>query len=162
MLFARVKSEDQLGKHVKFFFIHVTVRAADGIEFSTTSQRAAVTNGGGSGACGKGFREENTTLMEEEMLVGDVISQIAYDPGFDGMGRRAPFVGGGGKNIEAAWMRNAEFLGLDFSDSLVSGRSYVGVEREEGEEGVASWKCNLWRERSVRSGFVGHGVSCYA
>jgi hypothetical protein len=41
-------------------------------------------------------------------------------------------------------MRKAEFLGLDFSDSFVSGRSYVGVEREEG---VASWKCNLWRER---------------
>ena len=159
MLFARVKSEDLLGKLVKFFFIHVTVRAADGIEFSTTSRRAAAANCGGSGACGKGFREENTALMEEEMLVGDVISQIAYDPGFDGMGCRAPFVGGGGKNIEAAWMRKAEFLGLDFSDSLVNGRSYVGVEREEG---VVSWKCNLWRERSVRSGFVCHGVSCYA
>ena len=54
------------------------------------------------------------TLMEEEMLVGDVISQIAYDPGFDGMGCRTPFVGGGGKNVEAARMRKAEFLFLDF------------------------------------------------
>jgi hypothetical protein len=43
--------------------------------------------------------------MEEEMFVGDVVSQIAYDPGFDGMGCRAPFVGRGGKNVKAAWMR---------------------------------------------------------
>ena len=66
--------------------------------------------------------------MEEEMLVGDVISQIAYDPGFDGMGCRTPFVGGGGKNVKTARMRKA----LDFSNSLVSGRSDICVEREEG------------------------------
>ena len=53
-------------------------------------------------------------------------------------------------------MRKAEFLCLDFSSSLVSGRSYVGGEREES---VVSWKCNCGREGSVRSGFVGHGVS---
>ena len=64
----------------------MTVGTADGIKFSAASRCATVTNSGGSGACGKGFREENTTLMEEEMFVGDVISQIAYDPGFDGMG----------------------------------------------------------------------------
>ena len=133
----------------------MAVGATDGIEFSTTSRRAAVANGGGSGACDKGFREEDTTLMEEEMFVGDVVSQIAYDPGFDGMGCRAPFVGRGGKNIEAAWMRKVEFLCLGFSSGPVSGRSYVGVEREES---VASWKCDCGREGSVRSGFVGHGV----
>ncbi len=83
----------------------MAIRAADGIEFSTTSRCAAVANGGGSGACDKGFHEEDTTLMEEEMFVGDVVSQIAYDPGFDGMGCCAPFVGRGGKNVEAAWMR---------------------------------------------------------
>jgi hypothetical protein len=59
--------------------------------------------------------------MEEEMFVGDVVSQIAYDPGFDGMGCRAPFVGRGGKNIEAAWMRKVEFLCLGFSSGPVSG-----------------------------------------
>ncbi len=134
----------------------MAVRAADGIEFSTTSWHAAVANGGGSGACDKGFCEDNTTLMEEEMFVGDVVSQIAYDPGFDGMGCRAPFVGRGGKNVEAACMRKAEFLCLDFSSGLVSGESYVGGEREES---VASWKCNCGREGSVRSGFIGHGVS---
>jgi hypothetical protein len=141
---------------MKTSLIHVAVRAADGNEFSNTSWRAAVANGGGSGACDKCFREEDTTLMEEEMFVGDVISQIAYDPGFDGVGCRAPFVGRGGKNVEAAWMRKAEFLCLDFPSSLVSGRSYVDVEREES---VASWKCNCGREGSIRSGFGGHGVS---
>ncbi len=72
----------------------MTVGTADGIEFGAASWCAAVTNGGGGGACGKGFREENTTLVEEEMLVGDVISQVAYHQGFDGMGCCAPFVGG--------------------------------------------------------------------
>ncbi len=52
----------------------MTVGTADGIEFSAASRCAAVANSGGSGACGKGFCEEDTTLMEEEMLVGDVIS----------------------------------------------------------------------------------------
>jgi len=99
----------------------VAIRAVDGIEFSTTSRCAAIANGRGSGACDKGFREEDTTLMEEEMFVGDVVSQIAYDPGFDGMGCRAPFVGRGGKNIEAAWMRKVEFLCLGFSSGPVSG-----------------------------------------
>jgi len=69
-------------------------------------------------------------LMEEEMLVGDVISQIAYDPGFDGMGFCTPFVGGGGKNVETARMRKAEFLFLDFTNSLVSGRSSVHARIE--------------------------------
>jgi hypothetical protein len=157
VLFSGVKSKHKVGKHVEFFHVHVTVGSADGIEFSAVSWCAAVANGGGGGACGKGFREENTTLMEEEMLVGDVISQVAYDPGFDGMGCRAPFVGGGGKNVEAAWMRKTEFLFLDFSNNLVSGRSDICGEWEEG---VASWKCNRWRKRSIRGGFVGHGVIC--
>ena len=52
-------------------------------------------------------------------------------------------------------MRKVEFLCLDFSSSLVSGRSCVG----EREESVASWKCNCGREGGVRGGFVGHGVS---
>jgi len=110
---------------VEFFHIHVTVGTANGIEFSAASWCATVTNSGGGGACGKGFREENTTLMEEEMLVGNVISQIAYDPGFDWMGCCTPFIGGGGKNVETARMRKAEFLFLDFTNSLVSGRSSV-------------------------------------
>ena len=77
MLFSWAKAKHKAGKHVEFFFIHVTVGTADGIEFSAATQCAAVANGGGGGACGNGFREEDTTLMEEEMLVRDVISQVA-------------------------------------------------------------------------------------
>ena len=117
----------------------MTVGTADGIDFSAASRCAAVANGGGGGACGKGFREENTTLMEEEMLVGDVISQVAYDPGFDGMGCRAPFVGGGGTNVEAAWMRKAEFLFLDFSNILsVVGATFVMSGRRGSRAGSAT------------------------
>ena len=83
--------------------------------------------------------------MEEEMFVGDVISQIAYDPGFDGMGCRTPFVGGGGKNVETARMRKAEFLFLDFTNSLVSGSSSVlaRIELFPVVAVVANEVCNL-------------------
>jgi hypothetical protein len=157
VLFSPAKSKHKLGKHAEFFHVHVTVGAADGIEFSAASRCATVANGVGGGACGKGFREKNTTLMEEEMLVGDVVSQIADDPGVDGMGCCTPFVGGGGKNVKAARMRKAEFLFLSFSNSLSSGRSDICVEQEEG---VTRWKCNRWRERNVTGGFVSHGVVC--
>ena len=74
MLLSGAKSKHKVGKHVEFFHVHVTVGTTDGIEFSAASRCATVANGGGGGACGKGFCEEDTTLMEEEMLVGDVIS----------------------------------------------------------------------------------------
>ena len=156
-MFARAKPEDQLREHLELVVLHGTVGSADGIEFSATSRRATVANGGGGGTCGKGFREKNATLMEEEMLVGDVVSQIADDPGFDGMGCRTPFVGGGGKNVKAAWMREVKFLFLDFPRSLVSGRSSVRVEQEERG---ASWEGIRRRKRSIRGSFVGHGVTC--
>ena len=31
----------------------------------------------------------------------------------------------------------------------------ICVEREEGG---ASWRCNCWRKRNIRGGFVDHGV----
>ncbi len=138
MLFARAKPKDQLCKHIELILLHGTIGTTDGVEFSTTSRRAAVTNSGGGGACGKGFREENAALMEEEVFVGDVIPQIANDPGFDGVGCCVPFVGGGGKHIEAAWMREAEFRLLDFFRSCVSGRSGDCVEQEEGGTTVSA------------------------
>ncbi len=49
------------------------------------------------------------------------------------MGCRTPFVGGGGKNVEAAWMREVKFLFLDFPRSLVSGRSSVRVEQADDQ-----------------------------
>ena len=69
MLFAKAKPEDQLCEHVELVTLHGTVGTADGIEFSTTSRHAAVANSGGGGACGKGFRENDMTLMEVEMIV---------------------------------------------------------------------------------------------
>jgi len=83
--------------------------------------------------------------MEEEMFVGDVISQIAYDPGFDGMGCRTPFVSGGGKNVETARMRKAEFLFLDFTNNLVRGSSSVlaRIELFPVVAVVANEVCNL-------------------
>jgi hypothetical protein len=77
--------------------------------------------------------------MEEEMLVGDVVSQIADDPGFDGMGFRTPFVGGGGKNVEAAWMREVKFLFLIFPGALsVVGAVFVLSGRRGERAGRAS------------------------
>ena len=49
------------------------------------------------------------------------------------MGCCTPFVDGGGKHIEAAWVREAELLRLDFFRSLVGGGgSDIHVERKEG------------------------------
>ena len=67
------------------------------------------------------------------MLVGDVVAKISNNPSSDGMGCCTPFVGGGGKYVETAWMREMEFLCLDFFGSLVGGRSGVYGEREERE-----------------------------
>ena len=80
------------------------------------------------------------------MLVGDVEAKISNDPSFDGMGCCTPFVGGGGKYVKIAWMREMEFLCFDFLGSLVGGRSGVHGEREE--RGV-SWKGVHGRKGSV-------------
>jgi hypothetical protein len=153
MLFAKAKSKNQSCKHVELVVLHGTVGSADGIEFSATSRRAAVTIGGGNGTCGKGFCKENSTLMEVEMFVGDVVPKIANDPGFNGVGCHAPFVGGGGKNIKAAWMRKANFLFYEFFGSLVSGKSNVCVKWNK--RGM-SWKGIRQRKRSIGGVFVGH------
>ena len=145
VLFARAKPEDQSCKHVKLFVVHGTVGAADGVEFSATFRLSAVADGGGGGADSKGFGEEDTTLMKEEVLVGDMIAVVASYPCFDGVGCRTPFVGGGGKHIEAAGMREAQFLFLDFTSSLVSGSSGIlaGVELFPVVTVVANEVCNL-------------------
>ncbi len=74
MLFARTKPKNQLSKHMKLILFHGTVGTTNGVEFSTAFRHAAVANGGGGGACGKGFREENAALMEVKVFVGDVIT----------------------------------------------------------------------------------------
>ncbi len=83
--------------------------------------------------------------MKEEVLVGDMIAVVASYPCFDGMGCRTPFVSGGGKNVETARMRKAEFLFLDFTNSLVSGSSsvFARIELFPVVAVVANEVCNL-------------------
>ncbi len=89
-----------------------------GCEGFRTFGLASVANGGGSSACGEGFCVKNLALVEVEVFVGDVIAKVANNISFDRMGRCTPFVGGGGKYIEAAWMRETKYLCLEFFGSL--------------------------------------------
>jgi hypothetical protein len=55
------------------------------------------------------------------------------------MGRHTPFVGGGGKCVKTAWMREMEFLCLDFFGALSGGRTVFMVSgRRGGQAGRAS------------------------
>ena len=92
MFFSTTKSEHEVRKHVELILVHVAVGSTYGIKFSATSWYTAVTDCRGNGARSKGFREEDMTLVEVEMFVGDMITQVARNRGFDGMGCRAPFV----------------------------------------------------------------------
>ena len=143
-------------KHVELVLIHVAIGSAYGIEFSATAWCTAVTDCRGNGARSKGFRKEDTTLVEVEMFVGDMITHVAHNPGFDGMGCRAPFVSRRREDLEAARVREVEFLCFDVGSSgHVSGRSDIYVKWEEG---VASCGCSRWRGRSIRGRVVSHGV----
>ena len=77
-----------------------------------------------------------------------MIAQVANDPGFDGVGCGTPYVGGGGKYVKAARMREAQFLRLDFGGmSLVSWRKsdICGERKERGS--ILS---------GVKRGWIGH------
>ena len=101
MLFVGVKSKNKKDEDGVFILRHGTVVSTDGIKFRTAFRFAAVANGGGGSAWGKGFCVEDSVLEKVEVFVRDVITKIAKDPGFDGVGRCTPFVGGGGKDIKA-------------------------------------------------------------
>jgi hypothetical protein len=98
-MFRRTKSENKVCERRELIFIHVTIETTNGIEFGAAMRCATITDGRGSGACGEGFREEDTSLMKVEVLVGNVASQIANYLGYDRMSRCTPFVCGGGENI---------------------------------------------------------------
>lgn len=74
---------------------------------------------------------------------------------FDGVSCRAPFVGGRGKYIKAAWMREMELLRLDFFGSLFGGGSDVCVETKEGR---VSLRCIQRRKGGGGRGIIGHGA----
>jgi hypothetical protein len=95
-------------------------------------------------------------LVEVEMFVGDMITQVAHNLGFDGMGCRAPFVSRRREDLEAARVREVEFLCFDAGWSgHVGGRSNICVKWEEG---ITSCGCSRWRGRSISDRVVGHGV----
>ena len=118
MLFVGVKSENKKDEDGVFVLCHGTVVSTDGIKLRTALRFAAVANGGGSSAWGKGFHVEDSALMKVEVVVRDVITKLAKDPGFDGVGPCTPFVCGGGKDIKALWMGKSEFLCLEFGGDL--------------------------------------------
>ncbi len=118
MLFVGVKSKNTKDEDGVLVLRHGTVVSTDGIKFRTAFRFAAVANGGGGSAWGKGFCVEDSVLEKVEVFVRDVITKIAKDPGFDGVGRCTPFVGGGGKDIKLFWMGKSEFLCLEFGGGL--------------------------------------------
>ncbi len=118
MLLSKAKAKNQKDEDGVFIRHHGTVVSTNGIELCTTFGLAAIVNGGGNSACGKGFCVKNSALVEVEVFVGDVIAKEANNPSFDRMGCCNPFVGGRGKYIEAAWMREMKFLCLEFVGSL--------------------------------------------
>ncbi len=148
MLFSRAKAKNQKDEDGVLICHHGTVVSTNGIKLCTTFGLAAVAHGGGSSACGEGFCVKNLALVEVEVFVGDVIAKVANDPIFDRMGRCTPIVGGGGKYIEAAWMRETEYLCLEFVGSLgglgiglsiliwFSGGGNVHGEQNEGRMGL--------------------------
>jgi hypothetical protein len=100
-MFRRTKPKDKMCERIELIFVHVTIEAARGIEFSAATRCTTIADGRGSGAYGECFREKDTSLMEVEVLVGDVVLQIANHLGFDRVSPCAPFVGVRGKSVES-------------------------------------------------------------
>jgi hypothetical protein len=93
-------------------------------------------------------------LVEVEVFVGNMETQVARNPGFDGVGRRTPFVGRRREDLKAARMGKMEFLCFDGgSDGLVSGRIDVDIKWEEW---ITDSGRICWRDRSIKGKVVGH------
>ncbi len=56
---------------------------------------------------------ENSTVIEIKMFVEYMVSKESIRPAFEWVGSSAPFVGGGGENIEAFWMWEAKLHCFD-------------------------------------------------
>jgi len=88
--------------------------------------------------------------VEVEVFVGNMGTQVARNPGFDGVGRRTPFVGRKREDLKAARMGKMEFLCFDGgSDGLVSGRINVDIKWEEwiADCGRIRWRAEALRAR---------------
>ena len=78
------------------------------IKFSASAWVATIFDSGGGGAGGKCLRVENSVVVEVEMFVEYVVSEESICPAFDRVGSCTPFVGGGGENIKAFGVWEAE------------------------------------------------------
>jgi hypothetical protein len=101
---------------------------------------------------------KNSALVEVEVFVGDVIAKVANNPSFDRRGHCTPFVGGGGKYIEAAWMRETKFLCPDFVRSLGLGIELSIVMWFSGEGNIhGEWNKGRTGLRGISGGRDGRG-----
>ncbi len=83
------------------------------VELSASAWVAAIADGGGGGTGGKCLRVENSAVMEIKMFVEYMVSEESIRAAFDRVGSSAPFVGGGGENVKAFWMWEAELQRFD-------------------------------------------------
>ena len=83
------------------------------VELSASAWVAAIADGGGGGTGGKCLRVENSAVMEIKMFVEYMVSEESIRPAFDWVGSSAPFVGGGGEDVEAFWMWEAKLHRFD-------------------------------------------------
>ncbi len=89
------------------------------IKFSASAWIATIADSGGGGFGGECLREENIVVVEVEMFIEYVISDESICPAFDWVGSCTPFVGGGGENIEAFWVWEAELHCFDRCSSVL-------------------------------------------
>ena len=57
-------------KHLILVVVHVTVEAADGVEFGASFRLTAVANSGGGSAHSEGFGKKDTIAVEVKVFVG--------------------------------------------------------------------------------------------
>ena len=100
------------------------------VKLSASAWVAAITDGGGGDAGGKCLRVENSAVLEVKMFVEYVVSKESIHPAFDRVGSCALFVGGGGENVEAFWVWEAELHCFDrCSGGFVDGWGVMFVIR---------------------------------
>ncbi len=63
---------------------------------------------------------ENLAVMELKMFVEYMVSKESICPAFDRVGSSALFVGGGGEDVEAFWMWEAQLHRFDRGDFVNS------------------------------------------
>ncbi len=94
---------------------HGTVVTSLFVKLSASVWVTTIADGGGGGTGGKCLCVENVAVMEVKLFVEYMVSEESIRPAFDRVGSSAPFVGGGGENVEAFWMWEAKLHRFDRS-----------------------------------------------